>query len=99
MSLLCRSRVPVIVCERRLPDGNWLDLLGQISLLPSPPRLIVTAANADEALWTEVLNMGGYDVLMKPLDGDEVRRVLMLACEEWESERAVPATRCMTAAG
>jgi DNA-binding response OmpR family regulator len=64
---------PVVICERSLPDGDWKDLLGKT------PRLIVTSRVADEALWAEVLNLGGYDVLAQPFDELEVRQVVALA--------------------
>ena len=64
---------PVVICERSLPDGDWKDLLGKT------PRLIVTSRVANEALWAEVLNLGGYDVLAQPFDELEVRRVVALA--------------------
>lgn len=64
---------PVVICERSLPDGDWKDLLGKT------PRLIVTSRVTDEALWAEVLNLGGYDVLAQPFDELEVRRVVALA--------------------
>jgi len=64
---------PVVICEKSLPDGEWKDLLGKT------PRLIVTSHAADEALWAEVLNLGGYDVLAQPFDEQEVRRVVAMA--------------------
>ena len=64
---------PVVICERSLPDGDWKDLVGKT------PRLIVTSHAADEALWAEVLNLGGYDVLGQPFDELEVRRVVAMA--------------------
>lgn len=70
----------MIVCDRRLTDGSWRDLLVSIAKLHDPPPLIVTARHADERLWAEVLNLGGYDVLAKPLDALEVDRVLKAAC-------------------
>jgi hypothetical protein len=63
----------VVICERSLPDGDWKDLLGKT------PRLIVTSDAADEALWAEVLNLGGNDVLAQPFDEQEVRRVVAMA--------------------
>jgi hypothetical protein len=42
---------------------------------------------ADESLWAEVLNLGGYDVLPKPLVRDEVKRVVTLAWQNWKNER------------
>jgi DNA-binding NtrC family response regulator len=64
---------PVVICESSLPDGDWKDLLDKT------PRLIVTSPAANEALWAEVLNLGGYDVLAQPFDEQEVRRVVSSA--------------------
>lgn len=79
------SRFPprVIVCERQLPDGDWRDVLALALDLPHPPAVIVTCRHADEYLWAEVLNLGGYDVLAKPFDEREVIRSLGLAWARW----------------
>ncbi|MFN3323140.1 MAG: hypothetical protein ACK5AZ_06575 [Bryobacteraceae bacterium] len=73
----------ILVVERDLPDGCWQDLLDEISHLQNPPVLIVTSRFADEHLWAEVLNLGGYDVLQKPLEKNEVSRVLTMAWRQW----------------
>ena len=87
MSALCADRMPVVICESSLPDGNWKDVLGQVAPMADAPRLIVTSFHADDRLWAEVLNMGGFDVLLKPLDESEVLRVVDLAWRNWEDER------------
>jgi DNA-binding response OmpR family regulator len=71
----------VVLCEASLPDGNWKDLLEDLSGRLNPPYLIVTSHLADEHLWAEVLNLGGYDVLAKPFDAEELCRVVEFACE------------------
>ena len=47
------------------------------------PLLLVTSKTADENLWAEVLNLGGYDVLMKPFELGEVTRVIGMAWRQW----------------
>jgi CheY-like chemotaxis protein len=69
----------VILCECRLPDGTWLEILNQISGAPATTLLIVTSRIADASLWAEVLNLGGYDLLAKPFNRQEVRHVLTSA--------------------
>lgn len=56
--------VAVVVCERDLPDGTWKVVLDELAQTPGAPLLIVASHLADNALWAEVLNMGGYDVLL-----------------------------------
>ena len=72
----------VVLCEDYLPDGSWKDLLDLFSGLPKAPLLVVTSRNADEELWMEVLDGGGYDCLAQPFDPHEVTRVLGLAWRE-----------------
>jgi DNA-binding response OmpR family regulator len=67
-SLILRERPPsVILCERNLPDGNWKDVLDKGAQHMNPAMVLVISAHADDSLWAEVLNLGGCDVLMKPL--------------------------------
>jgi DNA-binding response OmpR family regulator len=65
LDLLQHKCVPVILCERDLPDGNWTDLRESLASLDRAPSLVVTARNADDYLWAEVLNLGGHDVLAR----------------------------------
>ena len=75
--------VPVVVCESSLPDGNWRSLLDRLAQSAGHPLLIVTSRQADDHLWAEVLNLGGYDVLPKPFDSSEVVRVIGSAWLHW----------------
>jgi len=76
---LGRERFGVVLCEDKLPDGAWIDLLHEIAEGTERPILIVTSRLADESLWAEVLNLGGYDLLTKPFSKQEVRHVLTSA--------------------
>jgi DNA-binding response OmpR family regulator len=70
------GRAEVILCHSSLADGSWKDILERVSDLPSPPHLVVTSETADEFLWAEVLNLGGYDVIAQPFWKPEVVRTL-----------------------
>lgn len=93
--LMCGS-VPLVLCERELPDGNWRDILACIAETAAPPYLIVTSRVADESLWAEVLNLGGFDVIAKPFSPAEVRHVLHTA---WLRTRRASSTNGARAAG
>ncbi len=84
MRAIDRNRPQVVLCERDLPDGNWRDLFRALGSLRNPPPFIVASNHADEALWAEVLNVGGYDVLAKPFDREEVDRVMNSAWRAWD---------------
>jgi DNA-binding NtrC family response regulator len=100
VKLLCFDRMPVMLCDCSFRDGTWLDIISHIAPLMNPPRLIVMCAQGNESLWSQVLNMGGFDVLLKPLNPDEVMRVVSHAIADWQRERkrgAPPVLRAMAA--
>lgn len=75
-----------IVSETALPDGDWRDLLAHLRGFRTPPYLIVTSRTAGERLWAEVPDAGGYDVLAKLFDRNEVVRVVVSACRNHEQQ-------------
>lgn len=91
--LLQANSFTVVLSERDLPDGSWRDVLNAAELCRSAPLLIVASRHADERLWAEVLNLGGFDVLMKPFDFMETTRVLAMACRQWGSRSFGAASR------
>ena len=86
LALLRGQGIPVLLCERDHADGNWVDLLNGAGRLAAPPNLIVFSRLADETLWAEVLNMGGFDVLITPFEPEEVLRVTFAAWSGWECD-------------
>jgi DNA-binding response OmpR family regulator len=89
LPLIRQELHPVVVSERDLPDGNWKDVLRLASAQKEPPVIIVTSRLADDYLWAEVLNLGGYDVLAQPFDRNEVHRTINLAWQHWKNQREV----------
>jgi DNA-binding response OmpR family regulator len=87
---LRRHPVHVVIAKSDLPDGSWREILGHLRCLVCPPLLIVTSHTADEQLWAEVLNIGGYDVLAQPFERDEMVRVVASARRhfDYQPERA-----------
>lgn len=72
LTSLRRRPVPLVIAERDFLGGRWQHLLSAVRDLPNPPALVVISRLADEHLWSEVLNLGGHDVLAKPLREAEV---------------------------
>jgi DNA-binding response OmpR family regulator len=92
-----QSAPSVIVCERDLPDGSWKNVLRCAAAVAASPLLLVVSRRADEALWTEALTLGGYDVLLKPLDKAEVARVVGMAWRHWWHQTSRAAARAAVA--
>lgn len=71
--------VRVVLTDLCLPDGSWFDVLNRVSDLKSNTPVVVCARLADERLWSQVLEAGGFDVLVEPYEAAEVRRILSAA--------------------
>lgn len=78
-SRMLRQKPSLVLCEKDLPDGSWKDVFHQARRLETPPPIVVVSRQADERFWAEVLNLGCYDVLLKPFEYSEVRRVMGMA--------------------
>lgn len=76
------NHIAAVICERDLPDGDWKVVLSGFESLAVRRNVIVTSRLADDALWVEVLNLGGYDVLAQPFNEEEVYRTVFLACQQ-----------------
>ena len=77
-----RTSPPIVICDRDLPDGDWRQLWDILARDPRPPMFIVTSRLEDDALWAEVLNVGGYDLLLKPFRAEEVIRMVHSAATQ-----------------
>lgn len=85
---LQRNSAPIVLCERRLPDGEWKDLLAVVNRMEGSPRIIVTSRQADDALWIEALNCGAFDVLPFPSRPSEMFSALSNAWRNWHQHDA-----------
>jgi DNA-binding response OmpR family regulator len=87
-----RNPVQVVITESNIPNWNWKRVLNDLRRLTRPPQLIVTSRTADESLWAEVLNVGGYDVMAQPLEEYEVERVIASAHRNFDYQTLGTAT-------
>lgn len=90
--VLRKHAIGVVLCERDLDKGSWIQVLKILFRLPDAPPLIVTSRLADDSLWAEALNRGAYDVLAKPFDRQELLRTVNLAWLRWYYRQASLAT-------
>jgi DNA-binding NtrC family response regulator len=82
-----RTAAPTIVCDEIFEDGEWKELWNELKKDPCPPEFILASRLADERLWAELLNLGGYDLLTKPFRPEQVIRAIHGALSEWQLAR------------
>src|SRR5262249_6905314 len=87
----------VILLDLRLPDQSGLEVCQQIRKIDARiPVIFVTMAKAADAA-IEAMKQGAYDYLFKPLDLNQLRRIVGEALEVTRRMRA-PAVVAETAA-
>ncbi len=74
----------VALMPAELPDNGWWTLWGQVTLLYPRPEVLVYAHTASFQLWSGVLEMGGYDVIVEPFTDEEIRGAVLRAARSFE---------------
>src|SRR5215471_5879986 len=88
---LRQNAVPVVLCTPQLPDGGRKDMLRVTEQIDRSPNLVVASRHADDRLWAEVLNLGGYDVLPLPAHASDTFRTVSGAWHNWKARSDVEA--------
>lgn len=91
LECLDRRMVQVVIANGSDRHWPWKKVLSDLRRMARPPQLVVTSRTADDSLWSEVLNWGGFDVLPEPFERDEVERVVASARRHFDPQPAYAA--------
>jgi DNA-binding NtrC family response regulator len=75
----------VVLCERDVPGMQWQDAVRILASAAPHPCVILTSPVVDDYVWREIVTRGGYDVLARPLRGDDAVRAIRLALTYWKN--------------
>jgi DNA-binding response OmpR family regulator len=81
---LSRQSYHVALLPAVLPDNGWWSLWGEITLLNPRPEILVYAHKATFQLWSGVLEIGGYDVIVEPFTEEELQGAVIRAARSFE---------------
>ena len=91
----------VVIIDRRLPDGDGIDLVRRLranQAMRQVPIMLVTAGHDEAHRWS-ILRAGADEYLPKPVDADDlnarIRRILSLPAEQRRERRLDLANRLM----
>ena len=74
--LLGRIRCRVLLCETEFAGGTWVDVLRMVQLQHPETAVVVALSRFDGRTWVEALELGCYEVLLKPFNPSELRNGL-----------------------
>lgn len=75
--------VAVVIAEEHALGHGWREFATRLSGEERRPLLIVCSKDADEDLWLDVLDNGGFDVFAKPLPPRLFRDRVEAAVADW----------------
>ena len=76
----------VAILPAALPDTEWWALWGELSLLNPRPAILVYARAATFELWTSVLDLGGYDLIVEPFSDREIQEAVQRAAQSFKDK-------------
>lgn len=88
--LLKKHTIAVAFIDVFLPDGNGLDLLAGLALLPEPPEAIVVTAQGDPQGAENAITSGAWDYVQKPADMAEILLMVQRALQAHERKKQMP---------
>ncbi len=81
VEFLQEHNAAVAIFEDALPDGTWQDAATILNSFPNAPMFVVIGS--DRTLLDEVLAVGGFDVLTRPLRESDVVWTVASAWHQW----------------
>src|SRR6202000_1858321 len=85
-----KNKPDLVLCDFRLDDMTGVDLLGKIKEMhPTAPVIIITGySDVKDAV--EVMKLGAYDYVTKPLFPDEILLTIKKALSHKDDSQAMP---------
>lgn len=98
MTVVCAEQA--IDIERIVSDGaafqvailpaasspaEWWALWGELCQIEPRPEVLVYAKDASFRLWTGVLDMGGFDVIVEPFSDLEIQGAILRAAQSFKN--------------
>lgn len=89
-----QTDAPIVISDDSLTEGEWRQLWSQLAANVRPPMFILASRVADDGLWAELLNLGGYNLLSMPFYPEEVIRTVHGALLAWQTKQAINTPVC-----
>jgi PleD family two-component response regulator len=78
----------VALLPATLTDTDWWELWGVLALLKARPAILVYAREATFQLWSGVLELGGYDVIVEPFSDSDLQDAVLRAAKSFAQRTA-----------
>jgi len=78
----------VAILPVTLSSAEWWAIWGELCLLNPRPAILVYARTATFELWTSVLDLGGYDIIVEPFSERGIQEAVLRAAQSFRDRLA-----------
>ena len=90
---LHRVSVPIVLCDENLDDQPWQATVRALIKARRKTSVTVLTDAGGPGLWTDLARRGGFDLLVRPFERDQVYATLMCAYAQCRMSWPVITTR------
>jgi DNA-binding NtrC family response regulator len=90
---LHRVSVPIVLCDQNLDDQPWHETVRALIKARRKTSVTVLTNAGGAGLWAELARRGGFDLLARPFERDQVFATLMCAYAQYRVSWPVVTTR------
>ena len=85
--IISRDKIDVLITDIRMPKMDGITLVKEIQKLTDVPRVIVISGYDDFSYAVELLRCGAREYLLKPINRDDITRIMKQMEEEIQEEK------------
>ena len=78
--------VALVIIDRDLAEHDWRTSVQRLAKARSNPCVLLASSVVDPYLFQELVKQGGFDVVPKPIQKNELARLGRLALAYWKSQ-------------
>ena len=83
----------LLLVDAELPDGSWRNLLLFVQNSGMVSEMIIVTRVEDHRLWAEVIQCGAYDLIVEPVEREELTRIIHNALQGHYMQRFTKAAK------
>lgn len=84
VELLNQGKRPIVILDRDLPSSDWRQALVSLTKAAPASVILLASSTAEDSLWEEVVERGGYEILQKPFEPAQVSQTFDFAWRYWK---------------
>lgn len=92
LEILKKQQVDVMFTDIRMPKMDGIELVSRAMELPSPPLMVAISGYDDFSYAVEMLRHGVREYLLKPVERDKIRDILLKLNDEIEKRHSIRQT-------